>query len=469
MIFIGTSLPGSPFTLKQPDAWFFGTPKSPSLNTLLPTILVYAGIILLLHTWYSLYQLSKQQEISFHQLKQIFILWSLPLLLIPPFLSRDIYSYVAQGDMFTHGISPFYFGPGVLASSPFTFGVDPLWINTPAPYGPLFIILAGWIVNISAHHVLVSIFLMRLLDFAGVALLAVYLPKLAELEGFSPTKAFILGVLNPVTLLDLIAGGHNDSIMLGLFIAGIYLARSKHTIWGIIVVTLAAYIKIPAELGVVYIGWFWLGDNTPIANRIRPLVTAGLISLGIMTLISYTSTLGWEWVLNLSAPTAVVSWVSPITDIGVLLSKVVIALGVPVHSIDIINFVRSLGLIAFSMVAVLVFKNSHKIGFILSMAITFTAVVFLGPVIQPWYLSWGLITFAIVDKEVIHKVVIGLTLFASVIGTPTTTVLSSISSQSPIDIILTIIVIILSFVWCKNTPKINKTISISPTADIVQV
>ncbi len=37
---------------------------------------------------------------------------------------------------------------------------------------------------------------------------------------------------------------------------------------------LAAAIKAPAALGIVYIGWSWLGPEASVRDRIRPVVTA---------------------------------------------------------------------------------------------------------------------------------------------------------------------------------------------------
>ncbi len=46
--------------------------------------------------------------------------------------------------------------------------VDNLWLNTPAPYGPLFLMLAGWSASLSLHHALVTVVLLRLQSVAGL-------------------------------------------------------------------------------------------------------------------------------------------------------------------------------------------------------------------------------------------------------------------------------------------------------------
>ena len=55
---------------------------------------------------------------------------------------------------------------------------------------------------------------------------------------------------------------------------------------------LAAAIKVPAALGIIYIGWDWLGTGVPLRQRIRPLVTAGIIAMAVLALLSIVSGLG---------------------------------------------------------------------------------------------------------------------------------------------------------------------------------
>ena len=51
---------------------------------------------------------------------------------------------------------------------------------------------------------------------AGVALMAYCIPKLARSFGKDPGPAFVLAVLNPLTLLALVGGAHNDALMVAL-------------------------------------------------------------------------------------------------------------------------------------------------------------------------------------------------------------------------------------------------------------
>ena len=47
------------------------------------------------------------------------VLWILPLLVVAPMFSRDVFSYAAQGEMMSHHINPYNYGPGTLGSGPY--------------------------------------------------------------------------------------------------------------------------------------------------------------------------------------------------------------------------------------------------------------------------------------------------------------------------------------------------------------
>jgi hypothetical protein len=188
-------------------------------------------------------------------LAHILALWSVPLLIAPPMFSNDVYSYAAQGEMVSHHISPYLYGPGVLGTTPFSSLAQGVWINTPSPYGPLFSGLEGGTVQLAGHRVLLSIVLLRLLAVVGVALIGVFVPSLARSYGRDPATAFALGVLNPLVLLFLIGSGHNDALMLGLLVAGLSIARRGNFTWGIVLCALAGAIKVPGLIGVFAIAW----------------------------------------------------------------------------------------------------------------------------------------------------------------------------------------------------------------------
>ena len=338
-ITVGSIPQGSPFVLKLPGAWFFGVPAVGSTAShqflFLGLVAVYGGLVLFMRVWYGLIRtLSQIKGVPVRKLVLVLGLWIAPLLLAPPLFSRDIYSYAAQGEMMSHHISPYHYGPGVLGAAPSVTLVDHLWLNAPVPYGPLFMETDGLLTSASAHNELVDLMLLRLLAVVGVALMALSIPSLARSLGRDPSYAFTMAVLNPVTILHLVGGAHNDALMLGLLVAGLALARRNRPVAGIVLSALAAAVKVPAALAVLYIGWDWMGHGLPVRARIRPVVTAGLIAAGVMGALSIGTGLGWSWILNLSTPGTVRSWVAPATGAGIFLTDLahLVGIGVPLHS-----------------------------------------------------------------------------------------------------------------------------------------
>ena len=421
-IMLGSIPLGSPFDLKLPGAWFFGVPAvgttEPHLN-FLALVAMYGGLVLFMRVWYGLIRtLSQVKGVPVRKLVMVLCLWIVPLLLAPPLFSRDIYSYAAQGEMMSHHISPYHYGPGVLGAAPSVALVDHLWLNTPVPYGPLFMETDGLLTSASGHNELVDLVLLRLLAVVGVGLMAMSIPSLARSLGRDPSYAFTVAVLNPVTILHLVGGAHNDALMLGLLMAGLAVARRGRPVAGIVLCALAAAVKVPAALGVIYIGWDWMGTGLPLRARIRPVVTAGLIAAAVMGALSVATGLGWSWVLNLSTPGTVRSWVAPATGAGIFLTDLshLVGIGVSLHTT--LSLTRGLGVLVAVASGVWLLLRSDRIGALRAIGMTMLIIVALGPVVQPWFLSWGLVVLAPVATGKVRTLVVGSSIAAAFLGLP---------------------------------------------------
>jgi hypothetical protein len=443
-ICVGASLPSSPFKLEMGGTWFFGEADWPSTTLMLPGVVaVYGGMILFVRVWLGLFQtLRARGGVSIRPLAYMLGLWILPLLVVAPLFSRDVFSYAAQGEMMSHHINPYHFGPGTIGSGPYYSGVDPLWANTPAPYGPLFLMLAGWSASISFHHALLTVELLRLQSVAGIALIAYCIPKLARSFGRDPAPAFVLAVLNPLTLLALVGGAHNDAIMVGLLLAGVTAARSFHPVWGVVLCALAASIKVPAAIGIVYIAWDWAGPFADWRRRARMLVRAGLVTGAVMGVLSIASDLGWGWIANLGTPGTVRSWMAPATGFGLLISGTAHVVGIGVGLGGVLTLTRAIGLIGAAAIAVYCLRNRERIGALGALGATMMAFVLLGPVVQPWYLTWGIIIVAPIVTGRWLYAVLGLSAVAPFIGlTGGTDLLSELVHTDPASMVLAVMVL----------------------------
>src|ERR1700691_3915266 len=138
-ICVGASLPGSPFKLEMAGTWFFGEPSAVNSSQtvlLLPgMVAVYGGMLLFVRVWYGLVQtLRHRPGAPIRSLAWMLAAWTAPLLIVAPLFSRDVFSYAAQGEMMSHHINPYLYGPGTIGSGQFVKPVDALWKHNPAPH-----------------------------------------------------------------------------------------------------------------------------------------------------------------------------------------------------------------------------------------------------------------------------------------------------------------------------------------------
>ncbi|HEX3946141.1 MAG TPA: polyprenol phosphomannose-dependent alpha 1,6 mannosyltransferase MptB, partial [Acidimicrobiales bacterium] len=422
-VVVGASMPSSPFKLEMAGTWFFGEPAANTTSTgfmLFGLIAVYGGLVLFMRVWYGLMKaLARRPGVPIRYLGWILVLWIIPMLVVAPIFSRDVFSYAAQGEMMSHHINPYHYGPFTLGAGPYVNPVDPLWGNTPAPYGPLFLMIDGFLASASFHHATVTVVLLRLLSLAGVALIAWCIPKLARAYGREAGPVYVMAVLNPLVLLTLVGAAHNDAIMIGLLLAGITAAKYKHPVWGVALCALAAAIKVPAALGILYVGWDWMGTGLPWRQRIRPLVNAGLIAGAVMLALSVVSGLGLGWIGNLATPGTVRSWLAPATGIGMGVGGLLHAVGLTgVSTAGVLSITRVLGLLGAAVASVYLLINSDRVGALKALGLSLLLFVILGPVVQPWYLTWGVILLAPVATGRLRTLLIALSVISPFIGLP---------------------------------------------------
>jgi alpha-1,6-mannosyltransferase len=447
-IALGASLPSSPFKLEMAGSWFFGEPPpggSSQSFMLFGLVAVYGGLVLLIRVWYGLMKaLARRPGVPVRYLGWILVLWIIPMLVIAPIFSRDVYSYAAQGEMMSHHINPYNYGPYTLGAGPYVNPVDPLWLNTPAPYGPLFLLMDGFFASVSLHHVLATVILLRLSAVAGVALIAACIPALARSFGKDHGSVYVMAVLNPLTILMLVGAAHNDALMLGLLVAGVTAARYRHPVWGVLLCALAAAIKVPAAIGVVYIGWEWAGHGVGWRERVRPLFKAGALATAVVLGLSVVSNLGIGWIGNLDTPGTVRSWLAPATGIGMLISGMLHAVGLTgVPTASVLSGTRVLGLAAAAGLSVYLLLRSDRVGAVRAMGISMLLFVALGPVVQPWYLTWGVVLLAPIAAGKLRGVLVAVSALSPFIGLPGgRTLLDELIHYNPVAVAAALLVLL---------------------------
>jgi hypothetical protein len=443
LIALGALQPKSPFTSAVPGSWPFHFSVS-SVGQGGGTLLVYSGIVVLLAAWYLMGISSAERPL--HHLYVVLAAWCVPLFAMPPLFSRDVYAYAALGQLTSRGSNPYTYSPASLRAPSYLRFVDPLWRHAHAPYGPLFMDLGRGISTLAGQSVVTTIESYRLVSLVGLLLIAVSVPVLARSTGRQPSAAFILAVLNPMVLLYLVGGAHNDALMLGLLVAGVAVSIQGLPAFGIVVCALAAEVKIPGLIGVVFIGWTWGGQGSSYARRCKYLVGAILIAGVTMAVISELSGLGWGWLSSLSDPGTVISWLDPATALGLATSHVLGAVGVAHHVHPVIVATRAVGLVAAGLFTVIMMIRSDRYGLPKALGLSLLAIVILGPIVWPWYEAWGIVFLAFVVDRWARRLVLVVSAVACFATAPTHLLLSTAAWFGLGSILLGVVAVTLAFV-----------------------
>ena len=360
-------------------------------------MVVFAGLSLLLLAWWRIgEQIRRGSGPDVKQLLSTMAYWSAPFLVTMPIFSRDVYSYLAQGTMTVLGIDAYQYGPAILGG-PLSIDIPPIWQTTPAPYGPTFLSLAGDVTSITGESTWFGILGMRMLALAGLALIAMALPRIARASGVDPSAALWLGLLNPLVLIHLVGDAHNDSLMLGLMLAGLALALEKRPAAGAVLIALGALVKAPAGLALLFIIPIWAGQMSMSAGRSSRWLRAAVGSFGIggLTVVLTTAVAGtgYGWIGALDTPTLAHTWTSVTTDIGYWGGLAASGLGLATTD-QVLAIVRFLGLAAAGLSCLALLRRYHRSGPVVGLGLGLAVVLALGPVVHPWYLLWAIIPLA---------------------------------------------------------------------------
>jgi len=332
----------------------------------------------------------EDREDAVHLVRHAAIVWTAPLVLAPPLFSRDGWSYAAQGMLAHVGFSPYDYGPGVLAGMPVTEAVDPRWMTTATPYGPVPLVLGEVAAGITGNP-WVLVVGHRLVALAGLALLAWAVPRLAEWSGVNPALASAVVLGSPLMLANGVGGLHNDLLMVGLMAAALVVAADRGWVAGAAIGGLAAAVKLPGGLVCVGVALVGLPAAATLAARVRRLASVGLVSVATLVGLGAVTGLGSGWVHGLGVPASVNTPLSVTTLFGGLLDWLASVLGLglePATFLSIVRQVGTVGTLAAVLAIALRWRTGSRPHALQAVAAVVGVTVLLGPVVHLWYLLW---------------------------------------------------------------------------------
>jgi alpha-1,6-mannosyltransferase len=239
---------------------------------------------------------------------------------------------------------------------------------------------------------------MRLVLLSGFALLIFALPRLAQQLGGNPTIALWLVITNPLTVVHLVGGPHNDLLMTGLMATGTWLVLDRRHAAGIALGTMAMAIKASAGLALPFLVWIWAA-RLPGPRRVQ-LMRAGAASMAVFATvfagITVISGVGLGWIPALDAPSLIVNWMSLPTAAGELAHALVTPFG-QVDDHPFIVVFRLLGLAVFLAILASQWWLARDGGpqAVSRASATLLWAALLAPATLPWYLSWALVLGAL--------------------------------------------------------------------------
>lgn len=377
-------------TLPARDPWGLWVPHG-SAVTVAAAVMAYAGLTLLVVAWWRYGRAGASVRDTLVTLAW----WATPLVLAPPLYSADVYSYIAQGAMVLEGRDVYSVGPSVLG--PVGLGADAAasvggnWTDAPAPYGPFFLILARGVAWVTGGTIVPAVLVMRLVAVGALALIVWALRRLAREHGKSESGALWLGALNPLLLMHVVGGMHNDGLMIGLMLAGVVLAMRGRWIAGGALVGLAMMVKSPAAVALLFIGVLVSRAATgPLVRRVVKGLAPGLVAGAVAVAATLLGGTGFGWLRTQSVAGNIHTALSATSDLGLGLGELLhLLIGTDPGPVK--AAVQTLGLAAaLALIAHLAWRAmSGRLNPAHALGLALLALVALSPMVQPWYLLWG--------------------------------------------------------------------------------
>jgi alpha-1,6-mannosyltransferase len=391
----------------------------------LSSVLLWGGVALMLIAWLWLGRRVIDHTATEYTMIATTGFWLTPLLLSVPVFSRDTYSYLAQGALLRDGFDPYVVGP-VDNPNSLLDNVSPIWTTTTAPYGPAFILVAKFVTMLVHNDVVAGTMLLRLCMLPGLALLIWAAPRVARHVGASGAAALWICVLNPLVIIHLMGGVHNEMLMVGLMMAAIALTFGHRHIAGVSLIAVAVAVKATAGLALPFMVWVWMRDirdrrgYAPAKAFAVATAASALIFVAVFAVLSAVAGVGLGWLTALAGSVKIINWLTVPTAAANLVN-VFGSLLFPVNFYAVLDVARIIGIAIIAISLPLLwwrFRHTDREALV-GIALVMGVVVLFVPAALPWYYTWPLaIVSALAQTRVSIAVIAGLSTWITVIWKP---------------------------------------------------
>ena len=216
--------------------------------------------------------------------------------LAPVLLSHDVYSYVDYARLgVVHGLDPYVHPPLAAPADPAFPQVT--WTEATSAYGPLFTLATyplAWL------PVAVAVAVLKIAAALSVLGLAAVVARLATWRGVDPLRAAAFVAFNPLVLVHVVGGAHNDGLTMLLAMLAVAAILSARELSGGAALTAAIATKASAAFLAPFA---LLANPRPMGRYVEPGSTyrpIGRLLLGVggaIVVICGAAHLafGWEW------------------------------------------------------------------------------------------------------------------------------------------------------------------------------
>jgi hypothetical protein len=324
-------------------------------------------------------------EVAVRTVIAIAIAGHLLVLLLPLLFSRDVYSYAYYGRIAgVYHANPYVATPADFPNDVLARYVGPKWVDTPAVYGPLWVLVSSAVVRV-AMDVPAMIVVFRLLAVAAsLATLGVIASTVRRERPERTAFAIAVFGANPVILFHSVASGHNDVVVALSIVGAFALVLRGRSRLAIVALALGALVKVTAALPLLLLV-VALVARRPGGRRLRE---AGF-DLGLAAIVAFVFAAPFlqsnDPTLGMAELAGHEGWLAPsrffhrlldVLSVG-WLARIVFGVTLVLVVVSIARDVARAG-----------GRPDDEVGAAWGWGLLF--LVLLGPVLLPWYVAWVL-------------------------------------------------------------------------------